>query len=63
MAILFATQFKEPTTTLIVSILVGSLGIDSFIIGDIWLGIGNLLTCGDLAIWKIIDWFMIQKAI
>ena len=41
-------QFKDPTISLIVSILVGSLGIDRFIIGDTGLGIGKLLTCGGL---------------
>jgi TM2 domain-containing membrane protein YozV len=55
-------QLKDPTTSLIVSILAGSLGIDRFIIGDTGLGIGKLLTCGGLGIWAIIDWFMIQKS-
>lgn len=56
------TQFKDPTTSLIVSILAGSLGIDRFIIGDTGLGIGKLITCGGLGIWAIIDWFLIQGA-
>jgi TM2 domain-containing membrane protein YozV len=55
-------QFKDPTISLIVSILVGSLGIDRFIIGDTGLGIGKLLTCGGLGIWAIIDWFLIMPA-
>lgn len=55
-------QLKDPTTSLIVSILAGSLGIDRFIIGDTGLGIGKLLTCGGLGIWAIVDWFMIQQA-
>jgi TM2 domain-containing membrane protein YozV len=61
-AILSTTQFKDPTTSLIISILAGSLGIDRFMIGDTGLGIGKLLTCGGFGIWAIIDWFMIQKA-
>ena len=61
-AMLSTTQFKDPTTTLIVSILAGSLGIDRFMIGDTGLGVGKLLTWGGLGIWAIIDWFMIQKA-
>ena len=60
--ILTTVQFKDPTTSLIVSILVGSLGIDRFIIGDTGLGIGKLLTCGGLGIWYIVDWFLIQQA-
>ena len=55
-------QFKDPTTSLIVSLLGGSLGIDRFIIGDTGLGVGKLLTCGGLGIWSIIDWFMIMGA-
>lgn len=59
---LTTTQFQDPTTSLIVSILAGPMGIDRFIIGDIGMGIGKLLTCGGLGIWSIIDWFLIQKA-
>ncbi len=55
-------QLKDPTTSLIVSILAGSLGIDRFIIGDTGLGIGKLLTCGGLGIWAVVDWFLIQGA-
>ncbi len=55
-------QFKDPTTSLIVSLLGGSLGIDRFLIGDTGLGVGKLLTCGGLGIWAIIDWFMIMGA-
>ncbi|MDO7581245.1 MAG: TM2 domain-containing protein [Flavobacteriaceae bacterium] len=61
-AMLSTAQFKDPTTTLIVSLLVGSFGIDRFMIGDTGLGIGKLLTCGGMGLWTIIDWFMIQKA-
>ena len=60
--ILTTLQFKDPTTSLIVSILIGSLGIDRFIIGDTGMGIGKLLTCGGLGIWYVIDWFLIQQA-
>lgn len=55
-------QFKDPTTSLIVSIIAGQLGIDRFMIGDTGLGVGKLLTCGGMGIWAIIDWFLIQKA-
>ena len=53
---------KDPQTSLIISILGGSLGIDRVIIGDTGLGVGKLLTCGGMGIWAIIDWFMIQGA-
>jgi TM2 domain-containing membrane protein YozV len=60
--IIQSLDFKNPTTVLIVSILVGYLGIDRFMIGDTGLGIGKLLTCGGLYIWTIVDWFLIQEA-
>jgi hypothetical protein len=55
-------QFKDPTTSLIVSLLGGMLGIDRFMIGDTGLGVGKLLTCGGFYIWGIVDWFLIQGA-
>lgn len=55
-------QFKDPTTSLIVSILAGQLGIDRFMIGDTGMGVGKLLTCGGFGIWAIVDWFLIQQA-
>lgn len=61
-AMLSTLQLKDPTTSLIVSLLAGAVGVDRFIIGDTGKGIGKLLTCGGFGIWTIIDWFMIQKA-
>ncbi|MGB0525522.1 MAG: TM2 domain-containing protein [Flammeovirgaceae bacterium] len=55
-------SFKDPTTSLIVSLLGGQLGIDRFIIGDTGVGIAKLLTCGGLGIWAIVDWFLIMDA-
>lgn len=53
---------KDPTTALIISVLIGGLGIDRFYIGDTGLGIAKLLTCGGLGIWTIVDWFLIMGA-
>ncbi len=55
-------QFQDPTTSIIVSILAGALGIDRFIIGDTGLGVAKLLTCGGLGIWTIVDYFLIMGA-
>jgi TM2 domain-containing membrane protein YozV len=52
--------FKDPTISLVVSLLGGALGIDRFLIGDTGLGVAKLLTCGGFGIWSIIDWFVIM---
>lgn len=56
-----ATELKDPTTVLLISIFLGSLGIDRFMIGDIGMGILKLLTCGLCGILTIVDWFTISK--
>jgi len=61
-ALVQTVQFKDPTTSIIVSILAGALGIDRFLIGDTGLGIGKLLTCGGLGIWALVDLFLIMGA-
>ena len=53
-------DMKDPTISIILSVLVGSLGIDRFYIGDIGLGVAKLLTCGGLGIWWLIDLFLIM---
>ena len=53
-------QFKDPTITIIISLLFGTLGIDRFFIGDIFFGVLKLFTFGGLGIWTIIDWFIIM---
>jgi TM2 domain-containing membrane protein YozV len=55
-------QFKDPTTSIIVSLLAGGLGIDRFMIGDTGIGVGKLLTCGGFGIWQVVDWFLIMGA-
>ena len=56
-----ACELKDPTTLLIVSIFLGSLGIDRFMLGDTGMGILKLLTCGCCGILTIVDWFTISK--
>lgn len=46
---------KSKTTALILSILLGELGIDRFYLGYTGLGILKLLTFGGCGIWWIID--------
>ena len=61
-ASILMARFKDSTLALILSVLVGSLGIDRFYIGDVGLGVGKLLTCGGAYIWWIVDLFMIKDA-
>ena len=61
-ALIVMSQFKDPTVSIILSILCGYLGVDRFYLGDIGLGIGKLLTCGGIYIWWLIDIFLIMNA-
>lgn len=59
--LLQTVELKDPTVLLIVSIFLGTLGIDRFFIGDIGMGILKLLTAGLCGILTVIDWFLIMK--
>ena len=54
-------DLKDPTVLLIVSLFLGGLGIDRFMIGDTGMGVLKLLTGGGCGILAIIDWFTISK--
>jgi len=56
-----AIEFKDPTTILLVSLFLGVLGIDRFMLGETGIGILKLLTGGVCGILAIIDWFTVQK--
>ena len=45
--------------TLVLSILVGSLGVDRFMMGQIGLGILKLITGGGCGIWWLVDVILI----
>lgn len=55
-----AVDLKDPTTMLIISLLVGSFGVDRFMLNETGIGVAKLLTGGGCGIWTIIDWFLIQ---
>lgn len=56
-----SVEFKDPTTILIVSLFLGHLGIDRFMIGDKGMGFLKLFTFGCCGILTFIDWFIISK--
>ena len=72
--VIAATDVKNPTTALILSIFLGALGVDRFYIGHTGLGIGKLLATLLLPIitlgfslfftwiWVVVDWFLIMNA-
>ena len=49
------TSDKDWIITLVLAIVVGTIGIDRFYTGSILLGVFKLLTVGGLGIWWIID--------
>ena len=61
LALATAVEFKDPTTILLVSIFLGSLGIDRFMLGETGMGILKLLTLGICGILTIVDWFTVSK--
>ncbi len=56
-------ELKEPSTMLLISIFVGSWGIDRFLLGETGMGILKLLTGGLCGILTIIDWFTVSKKV
>ena len=54
-------EMKDPTTILLVSIFLGGLGIDRFMLGGTGMGILKLLTGGCCGILTIVDWFTVSK--
>ncbi|MBQ4121005.1 MAG: TM2 domain-containing protein [Clostridia bacterium] len=54
-------EMKDPTTILIISLFLGSWGVDRFMLKETGMGVLKLLTGGLCGILTIIDWFTIQK--
>ena len=61
--VIAAANIKNPTTALILSIFLGTLGVDRFYIGHVGLGVAKLLFAWlTFGTWTIIDWFLIINA-
>jgi TM2 domain-containing membrane protein YozV len=56
-----SVELKDNTTMLLISLFLGGLGVDRFMLGDTGMGILKLLTGGLCGILTIIDWFTITK--
>lgn len=54
-------ELKNPTTMLIVSLFLGSFGVDRFMLGETGLGILKLITVGGCGFWTIYDWFTVSN--
>ncbi len=54
-------EMKDPTTILLISLFLGTLGVDRFMLGDTGMGVLKLLTGGVCGIMTIIDWFSVSK--
>lgn len=56
-------SYIDPTVTAIISVLLGYLGIDRFMVGDIGMGVLKLLTGGLCGVLWLIDIFTISKKV
>lgn len=59
--LIYSVELKDPTTLLLISVFLGSLGIDRFMLGDTGMGVLKLLTGGVCGILTIVDWFTVQN--
>jgi TM2 domain-containing membrane protein YozV len=53
-------QMKDPVIILVLSLFIGTLGVDRFMLGQTGLGVAKLLTCGGMGIWAMVDWFLVM---
>lgn len=56
-----AANYKNPSIVLLVSLCLGSFGIDRLMIGQPLLAALKLLTFGGAGLWAVIDWFRIYN--
>ena len=56
-----SVSLKDPTVMLIISLFLGSFGVDRFMLGETGMGVLKLLTAGACGVLTIIDWVTIMK--
>ena len=54
-------NYRDPSTMLVISILLGSLGVDRFMLAETGLGVLKLITAGGLGVWWLIDIFSVEN--
>ena len=59
--VISSVELKNPTTMLLISIFLGELGVDRFMLGNTGMGVLKLLTMGLCGILWLIDIFTISK--
>ena len=60
-SLLGSVELKDPTTLLLISLFLGTFGVDRFMLKETGMGVLKLLTGGCCGILTIIDWFSIQQ--
>jgi len=54
-------NFTSPGLMLVVSIILGFLGVDKMVLGDFGLGLLKLITFGGCGMWWIADLFLVMR--